>query len=152
MVVQLLPYPLADCLTANSVGHGHHEEEFPRPCDAHLRQQNVQMRVQTTLQDFADPVRLFRAYFLRKPATLGANLCYHKCDGTICASFLAKRRRNQGEQRKYRQSNGKHGALSRRVSCPDLSTLSSDQLFADVQPQAKTFAAFQGRIRCLKEA
>ena len=81
--MQLFLYPLADCLTANCVGDRHDEEEFYRACDAHLGQQNVQMRVQTALQNFADPVRLFGAHIIGKPAALGAYLCYHECHGTI---------------------------------------------------------------------
>src|ERR1700719_1154181 len=127
MVVQLFPYSLADGLAANYVGDRNDEEEFYGSCDAHLRQQNVQMRVQAALQNFADPVRLFRAHIIRKPTALGANFRYHECDRTLRASVLAERRGNQGRQRKDREGNRKDGAVSQCASCPDMSYLRRTQ-------------------------
>ena len=68
MFSQLFLYPLADGLTADRIRDRHNKEELCRFGDAHLRQQDVQVRVQTTLENFADPVRLFCANIIRKPA------------------------------------------------------------------------------------
>ena len=70
MFVHLFRDPLTNRLPANLVGNSHNEEQFYRSCDAHLGQENVQIRMQTLLQGMADPATLFEARLVGKPAGL----------------------------------------------------------------------------------
>ena len=80
--VELLPDPLGNRLAANSVGSSHNEDEFQSACEANLGQENVQIRMQTPLQQMANRATLFGAKLVGNPARIGTHLCHHDGDGT----------------------------------------------------------------------
>ena len=128
------------------------EKAFSLRVEAPGRQEHVEIRHQTALEeapDFAGPLLL---RFLRRPATRQTRLRDHKGHRFRWPLVVLQERSNRAGEGTHRQGKRKGGALLRPARDPDVAAVPRHQLFADVQAQAQALAAGLDPLRHLVEA